>query len=195
VVTSEAGLQRTRTAILDAAARVLGQRPDAAMAEIADEAGVGRATLYRHFPTRESLQRGVAAVGITELAEAFETANLPRLPADRAIARITAVVLRNGAKYAAVLGQASGLCDPADIERTTRPIREVIDRGIRDRVLRDNPPGDALFAMFSAILERALWLTIGGRMTPEDATETVLTLFLDGARRPGDPAAMSTGPT
>ncbi|MEV0347284.1 helix-turn-helix domain-containing protein [Nonomuraea sp. NPDC050680] len=43
-------MRRTRSAILDATARVLGRRSDAAMAEIADEAGVGRATLYRHFP-------------------------------------------------------------------------------------------------------------------------------------------------
>ncbi|RMB82380.1 TetR/AcrR family transcriptional regulator [Streptomyces shenzhenensis] len=73
------------------------------MAEIADEAGVGRATLYRHFPTRESLLRGVAKVGIAELADAFDAAHLEELPADRAIARIIAVYLREGAKYAAVI--------------------------------------------------------------------------------------------
>jgi TetR/AcrR family transcriptional repressor of mexCD-oprJ operon len=46
---------RTQMAILDAVARVLRWRPDAALADIADEAGVGRATLYRYFPTRQSL--------------------------------------------------------------------------------------------------------------------------------------------
>jgi AcrR family transcriptional regulator len=107
VVKSDAGMQRTRSAILDAAARVLGRRADAAIAEIADEAGVGRATLYRHFPTRESLLRGVAEAGMAELVEAFAAANLDELPADRAITRIIAVYLRNGAKYAAVIGQAT----------------------------------------------------------------------------------------
>lgn len=178
-------MQRTRTAILDAAARLLSRRPDAAIAEIADEAGVGRATLYRHFPTRESLQQGVAEAGIADLADAFEAAGLGELSADRAIARITSVVMRNGGRYAAVMSQASAeLCDPADIERTTRPIREVIDRGIRDGVLRDDLRGDTVFTMFTAILERALWLTIGEQMTPEEATEAALAIFLNGARNP-----------
>ena len=181
-------MQRTRTAILDAAARLLCRRPDAAMAEIADEAGVSRATLYRHFPTRESLQQGVAEVGITELADAFEAANLGDLPADRAIARLTAVVMRNGAKYAAVLGQASAeLCDPADVQRAVRPIREVVDRGIRDGALRGDLRGDAVFMMFTAILERGLWLTTGEQTTPEEATEAALAIFLDGARNPLPP--------
>ena len=178
-------MQRTRTAILDAAARLLGRRPDVAMADIADEAGVGRAKLYRHFPTRESLQRGVAEVGITQIAEAFDAANLDAVPAGRAIARITAIALRESANYSAVISQSTAEhCTPADIERTIRPIRETIDRGIRDHVLRDDLPGDVLFAMFTAILERALWLTVGEVMTPEEATETALTIFLNGARKP-----------
>jgi TetR/AcrR family transcriptional repressor of mexCD-oprJ operon len=184
VVRSDAGILRTRTAILDAAARVMGRRPEAAMADVADEAGVGRATLYRHFPTRESLQRGVAEVGIGELAEAFDAANLDELPADRAIARITAVVLRNAGKYAAVISHGPEFCEPDDVERAARPVREVIERGIRDQVLRDDLGGDTVFAMFSAILERALWLTIGEAMTPEEATEATLAIFLDGARKP-----------
>src|SRR5690242_8207277 len=97
--------ERTRQAILDAAARVLGRKPDAAMTDIAEEARVGRATLYRHFPTRESLVRGVQEVGATELLEALAAADLDTLPADRAIARITGVFLRTGAKYAAVVSQ------------------------------------------------------------------------------------------
>ncbi|MGP3920591.1 TetR/AcrR family transcriptional regulator [Nonomuraea sp. 10N515B] len=184
MVKSDAGMQRTRSAILDAAARALGRRPDAAIAEIADEAGVGRATLYRHFPTRESLLRGVAEAGMAELAEAFAAANLDELPADRAITRIIAVYLRNGAKYAAVISQADQFCDAADIERAGQPIREVIARGIRDKVLRDDLHEDIVLAMFSAIVERALWLTVGEVTTPEEATEAAVTIFLNGARQP-----------
>ncbi|MET9090326.1 TetR/AcrR family transcriptional regulator [Streptomyces sp. NPDC004237] len=180
-------MQRTRSAILDAAARVLGRRTDAGMTEIAEEAGVGRATLYRHFPTRESLLRAVAEAGIGELVEAFDAAHLDELPADRAIARIVAVFLREGAKYAAVIRQADEYCDPADMERTVKPVREVIDRGVRDRVLRDDLRTDAVFAVFSAIVERTLWLTIDEAMTPEEATEAAVTIFLNGARRPDQP--------
>ena len=96
---------RTQMAILDAAARVVRRRPDAAMADIADEAGVGRATLYRYFPTRESLLRGVAHTGTAELADGIEAANFDELAVDRAIGSLTAVFLRTGAKYVALISQ------------------------------------------------------------------------------------------
>ena len=46
---------RNRVAILEAAIGVLGAQPDAGIAEVAAAAGVGRATVYRHFAAREEL--------------------------------------------------------------------------------------------------------------------------------------------
>jgi AcrR family transcriptional regulator len=51
----------TRPELLDAALSALNRRPTATMAEIATAIGVSRATLHRHFESRESL--------ITEMAE------------------------------------------------------------------------------------------------------------------------------
>jgi TetR/AcrR family transcriptional repressor of mexCD-oprJ operon len=182
VTKADGATERTRAVILDAAARVLGRRPDAAMIDIADEAGVGRATLYRHFPTRESLLQGAADAGASELADGIAAANLDDLPIDRAIARLTSVFLRTGAKYAALLTQGEDHRDAADKQRVIQPVRDVIDRGVRDGVLRADPPADVLFEMFTALVERALWLTVAQTTTPEAATDAVVDLFLDGAR-------------
>lgn len=186
VVKSDAATERTRATILDAAARVLGRRADAPMADIADEAGVGRATLYRHFPTREALLHGAAEAGTAELADAFDAADLDTVPAERAISRVTGIFLRTGAKYAALLGQLEEDPDPEAKDRVIRPVRAVIDRGIREGLLRNDIAADMLFEMFTALVERALWLTVGGTLTPEAAVEAVVELFLGGARRVAD---------
>jgi AcrR family transcriptional regulator len=179
----ETATERTRAVILDAAARVLGRYPDAAMADVADQAGVGRATLYRHFPTRESLLEGVADAATSELIEALDAANLEDLPLERAIARITSVFLRTGGKYAALMSQADHpQVDPETKERVSRPVRGVIARGISGGVLRSDLPGDLLLEMFSALMERVMWLTVAGTITPEAAVEAVVDVFLDGAR-------------
>ena len=51
---------RSRSSLLDAALEVLANNPTASISEIAERAGVGRATLYRHFETRENLVRALA---------------------------------------------------------------------------------------------------------------------------------------
>lgn len=179
---TETATERTRAAILDAAAQVLSRRPDAAMADIADAAGVGRATLYRHFPTRESLLSGVADSAVTELVDAIDAARLEELPADRAIARLTSVFLRTGAKYAALVGLVEACLDADDKHRVTEPLRAMFGRGMRDGTLRKDLPHDALDEMYGALIERALSLTTAGTMTPEQAADAVVTLFLEGAR-------------
>lgn len=51
--------RRNREAVLEAAVRLLGEQPAASMREVADASGLGRTTVYRHFPTREALVRAL----------------------------------------------------------------------------------------------------------------------------------------
>lgn len=50
-----ADAERNRTRILDHAAQLIATDPDASMVQIAEASGVGRATLYRHFASREEV--------------------------------------------------------------------------------------------------------------------------------------------
>jgi len=80
-----ADARRNRERILEAAVRAFSEKgPDVAIDTIAKAAGVGSATLYRHFPTREAL---VEAAYRNELARVCDSAAklLADNPPDRAI--------------------------------------------------------------------------------------------------------------
>ncbi|MEV5177088.1 TetR/AcrR family transcriptional regulator [Streptomyces flaveolus] len=59
-----------RLRILEAATEALAAPGDTSLKSIARRAGVGQGTLYRHFPTRESLMLQVYGVEVDELVTA-----------------------------------------------------------------------------------------------------------------------------
>jgi AcrR family transcriptional regulator len=80
-VRRRADAERNIAAILDAAITCLSERPQATLADIARAAGVGRVTLYGHFPSREAL---VSAALDRAMAEVVDASNAvtARMPAD-----------------------------------------------------------------------------------------------------------------
>lgn len=70
-----ADARRNRERILTAARAVFAERGiDAPMATVARRAGVGVATLYRHFPTRDALVRGAYAHQVETCSRALTDA-------------------------------------------------------------------------------------------------------------------------
>lgn len=64
----------SKTAIINAAFDVFADKPTATLLEVADSAGVGRATLHRHFSGREDLLIAMAGVALAELDAAVDAA-------------------------------------------------------------------------------------------------------------------------
>ena len=72
---SRADAVRNRRALVDAAKRVFGRRGlDAPLDEIARQAGIGNATLYRHFPSRCALIAAVFADTLEDVVAACDRA-------------------------------------------------------------------------------------------------------------------------
>jgi AcrR family transcriptional regulator len=84
-----ADAERNIAAILDAAVQLLGERPDASMAEIAAAAGVARQTVYAHYQSREALLAAVAARVMATTMAAIDAAKLRRGSASDALQRLT----------------------------------------------------------------------------------------------------------
>src|SRR4051795_7970817 len=85
---------RSVQAILEAALEALASDPEASMAEIARRAGVVRATIYAHFPTRDSLLDAVMEYAVAQVAEATASAEPTRGEPVEALERVVRATWR-----------------------------------------------------------------------------------------------------
>lgn len=174
---------RASAAILDAAATVLAERGDAAtMADVAAAAGVGRATLYRYYPSRDALVEALTVEAVTELGARLADAGLATVPAEEAIERIARAVLAVGDRYA-VLVRERVPPDPETAERLiAQPAREVIQRGIDEGALRRDVPPEVQLELLGGLLKAGLVIAGEHHLGLEDTAAALTSCFLDGTR-------------
>ncbi|WP_231634010.1 TetR/AcrR family transcriptional regulator, partial [Streptomyces clavuligerus] len=77
-----------RERVLRAAAALLARKSTATMDEVAKAAGIGRATLHRHFAGRDALVRALEEFGLRELEAAVEEARPDEGSAPEALRRL-----------------------------------------------------------------------------------------------------------
>ena len=181
MVTRRADAERNIAAIIEAGGRVLSADPTASVADIAKAAGVGRVTLYGHFPSRESLVEAVL-MHTVELADAaLEDPELDRLPAPEALARLTGSSWQVLSRHVRLFVAADRVL-PGELirEHHARPLRRVerlIDRGRADGDFRTDLPVSWLVSAFLSMLHTAAAEVESGRLDRDDAAKTlVLTL-------------------
>ena len=188
---------RTPAAILATAARVLAERPDASTGDIAAAAGVGRATLYRYFPTREALLEALEAQAHEELAARITDAGLDRVPVPEALERLLRAFLAVSDCYVVLvreheLGKDHHGMDAHHKQMDSEleaPIQAVFQRGVDDGILRDDLGTDALMELFGGIVLASLKAGVPRTLGVEETAATVVSYFLDGARRRDRPPA------
>jgi len=83
-----ADAERSIAAIIDAAFDCLCEDSDVSMSAIARAAGVGRVTLYTHFPTREALLAEVVRRAVEQAAAALDAEAPDEGPAREALVRL-----------------------------------------------------------------------------------------------------------
>ena len=175
---------RIAAGILDTAAALLAERGESAsMAEIADAAGVSRATLYRYFPSRDALLRGLAEAASAELRERIADAELDTIPVQEAIARLTRGFVSAGSKYVALTHTGHKPPDSAQTQQDlAEPVHRLLRRGIADGTLRSDLPPELLVQVFGGLLETAIRISGPGGIRAEKASAAVISVFLDGSR-------------
>jgi TetR/AcrR family transcriptional regulator, mexCD-oprJ operon repressor len=183
--TRRADAEHNTARILEAAAACLSRSAAASVGEIARAAGVGRVTVYGHFPSREALVEATLA-RLLERGEAvldgLDLGGDPR----QALRRLIESSWRLIAEAGAVLEAAQSALPPGRLrelhDRPGQRVEELIRRGQAEGVFRTDLPASWLVSVLYHVLKGAAADVAGGRLDPSDAPRLIVATVLAAYR-------------
>ena len=177
-----ADAERSIARILDAAVDALASDPEASMAEIARRAGVVRATIYVHFPTREALLEAVTHRAIAEVAQVIDAAEPHRGPPAEALARVVAASWQRLGRYHALVAVNTQQHGHADLRErhssALAALQPLIERGQADGTFRADVPAAWHLSMVMALMHAASGELGAGRVNDSDAAPALVATIL-----------------
>ncbi len=163
----------TSDAIAEAGFRLLSRNPGANLAEIAEAAGITRATLHRYFPSRQALVNELAARAIEEMDAAVAAACADSASAGDA--------LRDSLQALIPLGDRHGFLAHEDVEqddamqaefaRLQRETLEWVDAAKQEGVFDAAVPSDWIVRAYDFLLYAAWDSVHAEEATPKQAAE------------------------
>lgn len=175
--------------ILESAVHVFALDPVAGMNEVAAQAGLGRATVYRHFPSREDLMAALKAHARQEAVAVVESCRLDEGSSLECIESIVRAVIELGDRYRFISGWRAESAEQQEVgERISAALRATVERGQRrGEITRSVPSGWAALAIRSLMLTAIEQLSEGA-LSDREAERLVTRMVLQGlapARRNG----------
>jgi TetR/AcrR family transcriptional regulator, mexCD-oprJ operon repressor len=178
-----ADAERSEARILDAAVDALAAEPEASMAEIARRAGVVRATVYVHFPTREALIAAVTERAMSEVVDVIVAAEPERGDPAEALRRVVAEAWRTLGRYHALVAINTQLPDAELRHRhgaVFDALESLIERGQQAGAFRTDVPVAWHLSMLVALIHAASAELRAGRL-PAEEVESALVATVLGA--------------
>lgn len=189
-----ADAQRNIAAILDAATMCLSRNPDASLGEIAQTAGVGRVTLYGHFPSRAELVDAVLARVIDDGDTALNAVDLTGDPS-QALARLIETSWLLIDQVRSVLVAAQSTLPPGRIRdlhaRPAQRVQDLVERGQAEHVFRTDLPTSWLVGTLHSVMHGAADEIHAGRLAADDAAALISATVLAAFTPPGQPVPLA----
>jgi TetR/AcrR family transcriptional regulator, mexCD-oprJ operon repressor len=183
-----ADARRSITRILDAAVRLLSQEPMTSVAEIAQAAGVGRVTLYGHFPSRAALVEAAFAHAIYQGEHELEVLDLSGYP-PAALQRLIHSSWRLIVQSRNLLVAAQDALPPGRIRalhaRPAQRLEALIQRGQAERAFRTDLPAAWLVEVLYSLMKGAADEINAGRLKERHAPRLISATVLAAFNPPG----------
>jgi TetR/AcrR family transcriptional repressor of mexCD-oprJ operon len=173
-----ADAERSIARILDAAVEAFGDEQDASMSEIARRAGVVRATIYVHFPTREALVDAVTERALTEAVAVIAGAEPDRGDAADALGRVVRATWRTLGRYHALVAINTSAQAPEALRHrhstVLHALAPLIERGQAVGAFRADVPAAWHLSMLLALVHAASAELRAGRVREADAEDALV---------------------
>jgi AcrR family transcriptional regulator len=164
--------QRNREAVVEAALALLAEEPGASMQEIADASGLGRSTVYRHFPNRDDLLAALQGMAVEHARIEAETVFARDDPLEPTLHALSEVMLETGTRYWFMLGTESAVSKELQVarRRPDSPIRNYFEACMDRGEIRDDLPIAWIMSAFQALSLAAMQDQRAGTRGAEEAT-------------------------
>lgn len=178
-------LIQSENAIIEAGIRTLISNPAASMSDIAAAAGVGRATLYRHFDSKEVLIQHLAVICLREINSATES--ISHLKGCSALEATIDAVMPIADRFR-FLTSLWGMFFESEkvnqiIEMQHKEIYEMVNDAKRKGEINESLPTKWIASIFDGTLAVAWELLESGDVTPNEAAEYAKQTFFNGCKQ------------
>jgi AcrR family transcriptional regulator len=173
---------RTAVAILEGASKAFREKGEgASMGDVAHYAGVGRATLYRYFPNRDSILLKLHEVAFQDLGEELRLLSFEGVTLQEALSRVARSIISLARRHSIVL---------SNIENDTNKVlaKEAISPTIKALIADRFARGEIDGTLSPEMISYCLWGLLGisnklvsaDILSPEDAAALVARIFVKG---------------
>lgn len=179
---------RSRKALLDAGVALLTENTDASLTQIADKAGVGRATLYRHFKTREDLINELVRESLQMTESVVEPLQLEQQTGHDAITMIVKAVMPLADRYHFLLSLWHFSENNPEINAVYQAqlgkLAGHVARARSEGTIHPNLTDDWIVACIDSHLYMGWWMVRNMGISVDSATEQALISLFQGINHP-----------
>jgi len=175
-------VSKSEYAVLEAGFAVFSRNPGASLADVALEAGVGRATLHRHFASRSDLVTALADQAMRELSEAITEATKDATSYWEGLRLIMTAVIPLAHRHMFLMHE--DVLSPAlqaQYEQDAQDLRAVIEAAKAEGALRSDLPTEWVVQAFDHLVYAAWEMIRREDATPRQAVSLAWSQFAKGA--------------
>ena len=175
----------TKDAIMEAAFELLSRNLGASLTEIAERAGVGRATLHRYFASREDLMRTLAMTALKEMDAAAEDACADATSYAEAARRTLEALIPLGDRFGFL--ELEPLEDDPDLkvayDRQRRETEEMVEAAKREGLFDKAIPTSWIVQAYDHLLFAGWESVKAGETTSDQAADLAWLTLTNGLRK------------